>query len=148
MPPDESAENWLRRVLRDPRWSLPPWPDAEARVRTAARRQRLRAAGIGLGAGAGVIAAIVVPLALLAGTPARPGPGTRAGLSPPASSGPHARRQPAYSLPPAGAPGFPVSIYPPPPSHKVLNAIGVCPTPSGLGVTRARHPRCRPGRGR
>jgi hypothetical protein len=132
MPPDETAENRLRRLLRDPRWSLPPWLDAEARVRRAARRQRIWAAGIGLGASAAVIAAIVVPLALLPGAQTRPGPSTGPGSSPSASSHPHPRRHPAYSLPPVGALGFPVSIYPPPPSHKVLNAVGVCPSPSGL----------------
>ncbi len=42
------------------------------------------------------------------------------------------RPRAALALPPVGAPGFPVSIYPPPRSHKVLNLVGECPNPSGL----------------
>ena len=61
---DGEAENRLRELLHDPRWSLPSWPDAEARVRNAARRQRLRAARVTAVAGiaaVAAIAAIVVP---------------------------------------------------------------------------------------
>ena len=62
---DDDAQNRLRELFRDPRWSLPPWPDAEARVRNAARRQRLRAARVTAVAGIAAVAAItaiVVPM--------------------------------------------------------------------------------------
>jgi hypothetical protein len=62
---DDDAENRLRELFRDPRWSLPSWPDAEARVRNAARRQRLRAARVSAVAGIAAVAAltaVVVPV--------------------------------------------------------------------------------------
>lgn len=66
---DDDAENRLRELFRDPRWSLPPWPDAEARVRNAARRQRLRAARLTAVAGITVVAAITAVVVV----PALPG---------------------------------------------------------------------------
>jgi hypothetical protein len=54
-----------------------------------------------------------------------PGPG-----KPPAAHAGQARHHDA--VPPVGAPGFPVSIYPPPPNHKQHNLVGVCPSPSGV----------------
>jgi hypothetical protein len=72
MQNDDRTENRLRELLRDARWSLPSWPDAEARVRKEARRQRLRAAGVAAGAGVAAITAIAVPLTV-PGTPP-PGP--------------------------------------------------------------------------
>jgi hypothetical protein len=73
MQTDDNAENRLRELFRDPRWSLPSWPDADARVRKAARRQRLRAAGVAVGAGIAAITAItvIVVLALPGVSPAR-----------------------------------------------------------------------------
>jgi len=70
---EDNAENGLRELFRDPRWSLPPWPDADARVRKAARRQRLRAAGVAVGAGIAAITAItvIVVLALPGVSPAK-----------------------------------------------------------------------------
>jgi hypothetical protein len=61
---DDNAENRLRELFRDPRWSLPSWPDADARVRNAARRQRLRAAGVALCAGVAAITAITALIVL------------------------------------------------------------------------------------
>jgi hypothetical protein len=72
MSSDDRTENKLRELLRDPRWSLPSWPDAEIRVRKAARRQRLRVTGVAAGAGIAAITAIALPLTV-PGTPA-PGP--------------------------------------------------------------------------
>lgn len=72
MQSDDRAENRLRELFRDPRWSLPSWPDAEARVRNAARRQRLRVTGAAAGVGIAAITAIVVPLTL----PGAPSPRT------------------------------------------------------------------------
>jgi len=68
---EDNAENGLRELFRDPRWSLPSWPDAEARVRNAARRQRLRATGVAAGVGIAAITAIVVPLTLPGASPPR-----------------------------------------------------------------------------
>jgi hypothetical protein len=71
MQSDDKTEDRLRELLRDPSWSLPSWPDAEARIRKAARRQRFRVTGVAAGAIA-AITAIAVPLAL----PETPPPGT------------------------------------------------------------------------
>jgi hypothetical protein len=120
MPGDDKDERRLRELLRDPRWSLPARPDAEARVRRAARRQRRKAAGAAVSLGAVVIAASVLPVTLTGGGPRQA-----------ASGHPAASRPARFTLPPAGAPGFPVSIYPPP-SSKVLNLVGQCPGGSGL----------------
>jgi hypothetical protein len=64
MQSDDRTENRLRELLRDPRWSLPSWPDAETRIRKAARRQRLRVTGVAAGAGIAAITAIAIPLTL------------------------------------------------------------------------------------
>jgi hypothetical protein len=74
---DDSPEGRLRELLLDPGWSLPPWPDAEARIRRAARRQRVRTAGLAACTGAIAAAAVAVPLALSGG-----GPGTAPGRVP------------------------------------------------------------------
>jgi hypothetical protein len=80
-------ENRIREALRDPRRQLPDWPDPMPRVRRAARRQR---AGLAV-ATAVLLAAVVVPLALLPGLGThssgnRPSaartPSSRAGTSP------------------------------------------------------------------
>jgi hypothetical protein len=70
MPIDDDATSRLRELFRDPRWELPPWPDAEARVRGAARRQRIRAAVAAVSAGIAAITAIaaIVVLTLPRGT--------------------------------------------------------------------------------
>ena len=56
MPDDANLENKLRGLLRDPRWSVPPRPDAQARIRQTARRQRVRKASL-TGAAAGTMIA-------------------------------------------------------------------------------------------
>lgn len=117
MAGDEMTEKRLRELLRDPGWSLPAWPNAEARVRRAARRQRIRAAAAGA-AVAGIVAAVV---ATVTGFQA-PGPYPTA---------------PTVALPAPGSAGFPVSIYP-----AALTAHGrfsKCPEPDGLSpATGAR----------
>ena len=82
---DDSSEDRLRELLLDPGWSLPSWPDAQARIRRAARRQRVRTAGLAACTGAIAAVAVAVPLALSAG-----GPGTAPGRVPAA---PAAARQ-------------------------------------------------------
>lgn len=128
MASDDDAETRLREILHDPRWSLLPRPDAPQRIRRAARRQRIRAGGGVAVVAVIVAAAIAVPLSLLGGG------GAARGIAPASSASPsrHAEPHPAFTLPPVGATGFPVSIYPPPPSSKELNLVGQCPSASGL----------------
>lgn len=59
----------LRKILRDPRWSLPSWPDAERRIRRRARRQRLSATGAAAGLSAAAVLAVALPAAHLGGSP-------------------------------------------------------------------------------
>jgi hypothetical protein len=128
MANDDQAEDRLRQLLRDDRWSLPAWPDAEARVRKAARRQRMTAAAAGAIAVAAAAAAILVPLTLLATAPSKTPAITGPGPTAPHSAPP--RRH--YTMPPVGAPGFPAALYPAPRPHPVVNSIGHCPAPEGL----------------
>jgi len=123
MARDDQEEIRLRELLRDQHWSLPSWPDAETRVRRAARRQRVKAGGAAASLGAVVIAAIVVPLALAGG-----GRQVTAGQHPAVA---HSGHPAHFTLPRAGAAGFPVSIYPPP-SRREVNLVGHCPGSSGL----------------
>ncbi len=69
---DDSPEGRLRELLLDPGWSLPPWPDPQARIRRAARRQRVRAAGLAGCTGAIAAVAVAVPLALSGGSQGTP----------------------------------------------------------------------------
>jgi hypothetical protein len=87
MQGEDTTEDGLRELLRDPRWTLPTWPDAQVRVRRAARRQRLRAMGVAIGGGTFAIAAIVIPLTLLSG--GRTGPVTSIHQGPPAAASAH-----------------------------------------------------------
>ncbi len=64
---DDGLEGRLCELLRDPGWSLPPWPDTQARIRRAARRQRIKATGLAAGTGVIAVAAVTVPLALSGG---------------------------------------------------------------------------------
>ena len=132
---DDHSEDRLRALLRDDRWSLPPWPDLESRVHRTARRQRLKVAGVTAGTGGVIIAAAAVPLVLLTGSRTAP----VIGPQPPSSSSaspsptrPAKNPHPGHTLPAVGAPGFPASIYPPPLSHKEVNLVGLCPNPAGL----------------
>jgi len=90
---DPAAENKLRELLHDPAWSLPPWPDAQARVRRTAWQQRRRAVGLRACTAAIAVAVIAVPLSFLGGA----APATR----PPVA---------ATGLHPAAAPGMPSTI--------------------------------------
>jgi len=108
-------EDRLRELLRDPGWSLPAWPDAEARVRRRARRQRIRAATAGA-AVAGIVAAVVA---------------TVTGFQSPGVLGPHT---PAIALPAPGAAGFPLSIYPPALPGLAGGRLTRCPDPDGLAA--------------
>ena len=60
-----TTEDRVRELLQDPRWSLPVWPDVQARARRAARRQRLTAASVGAAVAAFVTTAAVIPVVLL-----------------------------------------------------------------------------------
>ncbi len=113
---DDVTEGRLRELLSDPGWSLPSWPDAEARVRRAARRQRIRAAWVAAGASA-VAAAIVVATVTGFALPSRPVPG-----------GADAQ----FRLPAVGAPGFPARVYPGPVGRPIFSFAGHCPNPVGL----------------
>jgi hypothetical protein len=117
-----TTEDRLRDLLRDPRWSLPAWPDPHARVRRAARRQRLALAGIGAAVTAVITAAAVVPIMLL-------GPG-QSTVSPEASSGPAPG---PFATPPVGAVGFTTAVYPAAVQAQVVTRwLRLCPSTSGL----------------
>jgi hypothetical protein len=94
-----TTEDRLRDLMCDPRWSLPAWPDAHARVRRAARRQRLTIIGVGAAVTAVITTAAMLPVLL----PGRGGLGTA--LNPAVSAGP-------FATPPVGAAGFTAQIYP------------------------------------
>jgi hypothetical protein len=70
---EDQMEERLRELRSDPRWSIMPKPDAEARIRAIARTQRLRAASAATAVIAALTAAIVIPLSLLPGSPAAEG---------------------------------------------------------------------------
>jgi len=111
------AEDRLRELLHDPGWSLPAWPDAEARVRRTARRQRIRAAAAGA-AVAGIVAAVVA---------------TVTGFQAPGQS----PAAPTVALPAPGTAGYPVSVYPP--ALRAHGRFSQCPQPDGLSpATGAR----------
>lgn len=126
---ENQAENQLRQLLRDDRWSLPPWTDTQARIRKAARRQRITATAAGATAATAITAAIVIPLTLIGTAP----PKTPAVTGPaPATTHPATPRR-HHTLPPVGAPGFPTAIYPAPRRpHPVPNPLEHCPAPAGL----------------
>ena len=58
---EDKAEDRLRELLRDPRWSLPERPDPQPRIRRAAQRQRLRLTGV---AAAVAVIAVAVPVGI------------------------------------------------------------------------------------
>ena len=135
-------EDRLRELLRDARWSLAPWPDAQSRVLRAAKRQRRAAAGAA-GAMAFVIAAAAAftllavpgssPAKVSAGQPTLAGPASRPG---PAKSSPSpAPGTPSRlpSTPAIGSAAFPVSIYPAAKRPRMTTgALALCPDPAGL----------------
>ena len=135
-------EDRLRELLRDPRWSLAPRPDAQSQVLRAARRQRRAAAGA---AGAvavviGAAAAFTLPV-MLGNSP------TEVSAGQPTVAGPASRPAPAHSspsqapvtptglpsTPPVGSAAFPVSIYPAPKRPRMTTGtLPLCPDPVGL----------------
>jgi hypothetical protein len=134
-------EDRLRELLRDPRWSLSPWPDAQSRVRRAAKRQRRAAAGV-----AGVVAVVVAAAAaftlvvVLGSSPAKL-PGRQPALAgsssraAPASSSPSVAVKPTAlpSTPAIGSAAFPASIYPAPKRPRMTTGtLALCPDPAGL----------------
>jgi len=118
-----TTEDRLRELLQDPRWSLPAWPDPQARVRRAARRQRLSAASFGAAVAAFVTTAAVIPVVLL-------------GRLAPGSAGPGSDTVPvagAFQTPAVGAVGFDAAVYPA--AVRAQSPAGVttlCPDPAGL----------------
>lgn len=125
-----TGEDRLRRLLRDPGWALPAWPDAQARVQRAARRQRRRLAAISAGAVA-IAAATVVALALPGASPARVATGSsRPGVQ---VTTPTTSPRPSLSVPPVGSAGFPATIYPAATKPRVIaGVLSLCPDPAGL----------------
>ncbi len=115
------TEQRLRELLRDPGWSLPAWPDPQARVARAARRQRIRTASSAAIASAAVTAVIVMAYSAFQ-------PGQAAGHSAGATTA-------AYALPAVGAAGFPAAIYPSADRSTGLRSSGQCPDPAGLELT-------------
>ena len=125
-----TGEDRLRQMMRDPRWSLPAWPDAHARVRRAARRQRLALASAGAVAAVVIAAAALVPVSLLgsASTPVAKGPPPVVGhVTRPA------KVHRSHVIPPVGSAGFPARIYPAATKPSaVTGALTLCPDPAGV----------------
>ncbi len=118
-----TTEDRVRELLQDPRWSLPVWPDAQARVRRAARRQRLTVASVGAAVAAFVTTAAVIPVVLLG----RLSPG---GADPASGTVPSAG---TFQTPAVGAVGFDAAVYPAAikmPARKGMTTL--CPDPAGL----------------
>ncbi len=121
-----AAEERLRELLGDPRWSLPPWTQAElhARVRRSAVRQRRRLARISAAVAVTVTTAAVLPAVALNGYPG----GSPAGGT---SRAPAAVQE--LALPAVGAAGFSVTVYP---AARVpvraTAATPLCPASTGL----------------
>ncbi len=130
------GEDRLRELLRDPGWSLPVWPDAQARVRRAARRQRLTIASVGAAVTAVVTMAAAVPAAVLGGIGAGPaaapgGGGPGGGQS--AAIARHGGVIQAVAIPAVGAAGFPARFYPAAsPARINIAALPRCPARAGL----------------
>ena len=117
------TEDRLRELLRDPRWSLLAWPDANARVRKAARRQRMALARLGAAMTALLTTASVVPVLLLA---AGPGTAFHSTANTWLAAGP-------FALPPVGAAGFSSAIYPAPVEARAVTGwLSLCPSAAGL----------------
>jgi len=127
-------EDRLRRLMHDPGWSLPPWQNAEHRIRQAARRQRA------VTASAGAAVAVVLAGVVLAASPLlRPGSapvavrtpfhGTQSATSPRPSPSPSLPRL----TPAVGSIGFPATIYPAAiRTRHHASALPLCPAPAGL----------------
>jgi hypothetical protein len=138
-----NRENRLRELLRDPRWSLAPWPDAHSRVRRAARRQRRAVAGAAGGAAVVItVAAASALLAVLPSSPSRVSAGQTPAVAGRTSHPEPSRSSPSRtsvtptglpSTPPVGSAAFPVSIYPAPSKPRMATGpLSLCPDPAGL----------------
>jgi len=120
--------------MHDPGWSLPPWRDAEQRIRRVARRQRALKAGAGA-----VVAALLAGVGLAASPLLRTGSAPvavkKAHPSPERTAKPHAspsRPRPRLT-PPIGSTGFPAAIYPAAVrTRHHARALALCPAPAGL----------------
>ncbi|HYK31577.1 MAG TPA: hypothetical protein VEV63_06420 [Streptosporangiaceae bacterium] len=127
-------EDRLRELMHDPGWSLPPWRNAERRIRRTARRQRAVTAGLAM-----ALAMVLAGVALAASPVLRPGTAPVAGgPSHHVTRGanrPHPSPSPSrqFLTPPVGSTGFPAAIYPaalrPRPYRSTL---ALCPAPAGL----------------
>jgi hypothetical protein len=129
-----NGEERLRELMHDPGWSLPPWRNAEQRIRRAARRQRA-VTGVVAAAAAVVLAGVVLvasPLLRTGSASVATGPihhSTRQPIKPsPSPSSPRPRL-----TPPVGSTGFPTAIYPAAVrTRHYTGALVLCPAPSGL----------------
>jgi hypothetical protein len=135
-------EEKLRELMRDPRWSLAPWPDAQSRVRRAARKQRravactAAAVAILITAAAAVTLSVVLsgsPAQVAANRPTPPGASSRSSAADTSPSPTPVRPTGLPSTPPVGSADFPVSIYPAPKRPSLTTrALALCPDPAGL----------------
>jgi hypothetical protein len=120
------TEDRLRELLRDPGWSLPAWPDAQARVRRAARRQRMGLARLGAAVTAVVTTAAVVPIMLNVS----PGTDFSFTMNGASAAGP-------LALPAVGVAAFTASIYPPAVRARATTSwLPLCPSATGLQAQR------------
>ena len=125
-----TSEDRLRHLMRDPGWSLPAWPDAQARVHRAARRQRLTAASFCAVVAVVITTAAVVPVALLGRVSSRVAAGPERNRIPVTA---HPRSPRLTAIPPVGSAGFPATIYPAATKPRaVTGAPALCPDPAGL----------------
>lgn len=127
-------EDRLRELMHDPGWSLPPWRNAERRIRRAARRQHAIMAAAGV-----AIAAVIVGVVLTATPLLRPGSAPVAISTPSHSAQPAKNPSPSSSPSPSrltpaiGSTGFPAAIYPAPVrTRHHASALPLCPAPAGL----------------
>ncbi|HEX2319450.1 MAG TPA: hypothetical protein VHJ18_10760 [Streptosporangiaceae bacterium] len=133
-------EDRLRELLRDPRWSLAPWPDAQSRVRRAAKRQRRAAAGVAGAMAVIVAAAAAFTLVVVLGSSPAKLPGRQPALAgsssrPAPASSPSVAVKPTAlpSTPAIGSAAFPASIYPAPKEPRMTTGtLALCPDPAGL----------------
>jgi hypothetical protein len=127
-------EDRLRELMHDPGWSLPPWQNAERRIRRAARRQRAVTAGAPV-----TLAMMLAGVALAASPLLRPGAAPVAGRPThhvtQRATKPHRSPSPSRQLltPPVGSTGFPAAIYPTAlRARQHGSTLALCPAPAGL----------------
>jgi len=134
-----TGEERLRELMRDSGWSLPPWRNAEQRIRRAARRQRAVTAGFAVAtalvlAGAALIASPLIrtgsaPVAVKAAHHGMQRPSQPRLAQPGPSPSPSRPRV----TPPVGATGFPEAIYPAAiRTRQNASTLALCPARTGL----------------